>query len=101
MIILTHDPVWQSEDAQKLKEFLDTQTGNRMLSNLAAQIPSLLDGSHVNKTLVTSGEVKGWTDTLQAIFSLLTIQPPQPKPVDNYPPIDDDAYWVNHEKPTE
>ncbi len=90
--------LWDSIDAENLKNFLVTPAGEKVLHILHNEIPGLLDGEHKNKTLVRSGEVKG----AQAVFDLLvslTVEPPvnfRPKPQtknETYPDLDDESKW--------
>ena len=84
---------WESDDAKRLADFLESSTGQRALEIVAGMAPPLLDGSDVNKTLVASGAVKGYGEALRNLFSLLVVQPPQPKIRDAYPSLDDEAQW--------
>jgi len=89
--------LWDSTDAQNLKEFFSGKTGDKVLHILHRYIPDLLDGEHKNKTLVRAGEVKG----AQTIFDLLvslTVDPPaefRPKPQtkEAYADLDDESKW--------
>jgi len=85
---------WTSSDALRLREFLESSTGQRAVAHVVDDAPTLLDGSDVNKTLVASGEVKGFNKALTALFRL-TVEKPEPaaKPKDNYPDVDDDSAW--------
>lgn len=87
-------PLWEGTDATSLRTFLESGTGVRMLQILAFNAPALLDGAHMNKTLVASGEVKGYTNALTALVSLTESRPVEAAPVDNYPPLDDEAAWT-------
>lgn len=68
--------------------------------HLSDQVPSLLDGSDVNKTLVASGVVKGWGDALRALLNLTVEQPAPVRAPEAYPPLDDEAAWKDDTKPT-
>lgn len=84
---------WRSDDAIALRTFLESETGQRALHHLSEAAPTLLDGSDVNKTLVASGCVKGFSDAINALISL-TVELPQSAPVkDSYPSLDDDSAW--------
>lgn len=89
-------PDWCSEDAIALRTFLQTETGTRFLFHLSESSPTLLDGSDVNKTLVASGCVKGFSDAVNALIAL-TVEPPDsatPKN-SNYPSLDDESAWAD------
>jgi len=103
MIILAPKTiVWESEDAARLKDFLNSPTGARVLQVLAVGTPELLDGSHKNKTLVASGAVAGYQEAVNTIFKLTYENPNEPivppTTSDNYKSLDDDAAWVEEDK---
>lgn len=84
---------WESADAAALREFLESKTGQRALIHVSSQIPSLMDGSDVNQTLVRSGVVKGWGDSLQALLALTIEQPIETRATEAYPPLDLESAW--------
>lgn len=87
-------PEWSSDDAAVLRDFIASSTGQKLLVLLASMSPSLLDGSDVNKTLVASGEVKGYTLAISNIHDLRTTRPEEASgQSDNYPSLDDDSKW--------
>jgi hypothetical protein len=103
MIILTPKTVeWTSEDAARLKDFLNSPTGSRVLQFLAMGSPDLLDGAHKNKTLVASGALAGYQDAINTIFKLTYENPNAPVVPDvvseNYKSLDDDSAWVEEDK---
>jgi len=103
MIILAPKTVeWTSEDASRLKEFLNSPTGIRMLQLVAMNAPELLDGTHKNKTLVASGAAAGYQDVINTIFKLTYENPNAPivpeVVSENYKSLDDDAAWVEEDK---
>lgn len=104
MILPTKNPaeiLWESTDAQKLREFLESPTGQKVLRHLTDTTPDLMDGENVNKTLVRNGEVKGANAIFTALVQLTIEQPPQEKPVETYPSIDDESQWDGENpKPT-
>lgn len=88
---------WTSKEAKDLRDFLESETGTKMLTLLLRQAPSLLDGSDVNKTLVTSGERKGYDILLDFVVSLTVEPPTENNESPNYPPLDDDSKWNDGE----
>ncbi|NOS67376.1 MAG: hypothetical protein HOO67_03355 [Candidatus Peribacteraceae bacterium] len=87
-------PEWNSDNASELKTFLSGETGRKVLEILAYFAPKPLDGSDVNKTLVSAGEVRGYTEAVEQIISLRTHRPPETEPkTENYPSLDDDSAW--------
>jgi hypothetical protein len=94
MNFLNGQPIpWDSNDAQILKDFLQSDVGARALACVANDAPTLMDGKDVNMTLVRNGEVKGFTTAVQSLFRLCHEQPEQPKPTENYPDLDDEKAW--------
>ena len=90
---------WTSVEAKALRDFLESDVGKKLLTLCALQAPSLLDGADVNKTLVASGERKGFDSLLEFLVNL-TIESPSESPVSKeYPDLDDDTQWAGMEKP--
>ena len=87
-------PDWTVDDALVLRTFLESATGMRTLAWLDHWAPALLDGSHVNKTLVASGEVKGYTAAIKHIISLTRDNPIEKPRETEYPDPDDDSKWT-------
>jgi hypothetical protein len=97
MIIIPIKITWDSADAKVLRDFLETPVGQKMVQYLHSQIPTLLDGGDVNKTLVRSGEVKGAQSLFDSFVNLVVespaeLQPPQ-KTIDSYPSLDIEEAW--------
>lgn len=94
MIFSTVQPeYWSGEHAKLLRDFLESEVGKLALQWVAFSSPDLLDGSDVNKTLVASGQVKGYAQAIEQLFSLTKEQPPEVKSFDNYPPLDLNSAW--------
>lgn len=89
---------WTSVEAKKLREFLNSDVGQLALGWVAYKAPELLNGSHQIKTLVASGEVKGYHGALSALWNLTVEQPAEAKAAEAYPSIDDDSAWAHLEK---
>jgi hypothetical protein len=93
---------WTSDDALRLKEFLDSQTGIRVLQFLDLSAPEITDGAHAHKALVMSGRVAQHHETLNNLFKLTYENPNEPivptTASDNYKSLDDDAAWVEIDK---
>jgi len=93
---------WDSNNAALLATFLETPTGKLALAWIQYWAPALSDGEHLNKTLVKSGEVKGYSLALENLITLTVEQPAEATQVDNYPSLDDASQWSDvDEKPTE
>lgn len=87
-------PEWTSDDASSLKSFLESPTGQRAVQTLAYLAPALLDGADVNRTLVASGEVKGYSEAIQNLFALQSTRPVEPSVAQQYPSLDDESQWT-------
>lgn len=86
-------PEWTSKEAKDLRDFLNSETGVKMLTLCALEAPSLLDGAHMNKTFVRSGEHKGFENALTFIVGLTHTEPATKSVPETYPPLDDDSQW--------
>lgn len=91
---------WNSIDAINLRNFLGSQTGERLLTHLGESVPELLGSGDTNAILIRSGQVKGGSELLSLLVSL-TIEPPAsvPKASDKYPDLDDDSKWSDETIP--
>jgi len=93
MEILAKESEWLATDAERWAAFLETETGKRLLPNLAQNMPSLLAGGDVNAILIRSGEVKAYQGVIEALI-LLAHPPAPPAPsVSEYPAPENDAAW--------
>jgi hypothetical protein len=92
--ILADSTAWLPNDSENLAHFLDTETGKRLLPQLAGHCPVLLDKGDVNAILIRSGEVRAWTGMIE---SLLNLAHPAPvvnmNPATEYPELTNDAAW--------
>lgn len=86
-------PEWDSADAVALKEFLASDVAAKAFAVVSDLCPSLLDGADVNKTLVRSGEVKGYAAALSNLFDLVTKKPETSPVSEAYPDLDNEALW--------
>lgn len=87
-------PEWTSDHRKLLQDFLESDAGQIALAWVAHNAPSLLDGSDVNKTLVASGEVKGFNRFLSELISLTYEKPTSEAPAStSFPDLDDNSKW--------
>lgn len=93
MLPPSFNPRWASDDAIALRTFLQSETGQRALYHLSEAAPALLDGSDVNKTLVASGCVKGFSDAVNALIALTVDSPASTPQKTEWPSLDDDSAW--------
>lgn len=86
---------WDSADAAKLQDFIQSSTGQRLLGYLSHAAPLFLDGTNANKTLVAGGRVEGYQEAVANIVRLTHENPADPVPQKSeYPSLDDDTAWV-------
>ena len=95
MILLPPTEIdWDSTNRKMLEEFLQTPTGQRLISVLAHYSPAFGDGSDPNKTLVASGRVEGYADAVGWLVRLTKEHPTEKAPSKTeYPDLDDDKAW--------
>jgi hypothetical protein len=92
---------WSSEDEAKWNNFLLSETGRRLIPKIAESAPVLLDGADVNKTLVRNGELRGFQESLRAMFALSHSVPLASADTrTEYPALDDDKAWGDGAKLT-
>lgn len=89
---------WTSVEAKLLRDFFTSDAGQLALEWAAYKAPELLNGSHQIKTLVASGEVKGYHQALSTLWNLTVEQPEEAKASEAYPSIDDESAWAHLEK---
>lgn len=75
------------------RDFLNTETGRRVVGKALESVPTLLAGGNVNEILIRSGEVRGWSAAAQAFLSLAAPLPKPPEAPPAFPDLDDDAKW--------
>jgi hypothetical protein len=90
------DLPWFSEDAARLRKFLESETGQRMMARLLIARPSFLPASaHPHKSFAQSRDIAGYEQAIQELTNL-TLPPPE-LPQDptrkNYPDLEDDSAW--------
>lgn len=89
---------WLYTDAENLRTFLSSSTGQRLLPKLAEKTPGLLPGGDINAILIRSGEVKGIQLILQEILALTSPEQEPIKVISQHPPLEDDAAWDDGKK---
>lgn len=97
---LRSHPEWTPDDARILRLFLESDTGLRAMEWMAYWAPELLDGTHKNKTLVASGQVKGYNEVLSNLRSLVRENPVPEDPAQKsseYPDLDDNSKWTDEQ----
>lgn len=85
---------WNSDDAKALRDILETPSFQKALAFVCSDKPALLDGAHMNKTLVASGAVKGFELFMELLFRLTHEQPQTGVTHENYPDPDDESKWT-------
>jgi hypothetical protein len=90
---------WTSIDAERWAAFLETETGKRLIPNLAETAPGLLASGDVNAILIRAGEVRGFQSVLREMISLA--HPPaklEERVTESYPSLTDDSKWEDGQK---
>lgn len=98
MEITNHELQWTSENVDLWRQFLETQTGSRLLPKLAELAPTLLEKGDSNELFIRSGKVLGFQESIRALLSLAVIQPSAPSAESAYPDLNDDSKWTDGEK---
>lgn len=94
ILIPPSDIDWDSKDRKVLEEFLQSPTGQRLISVLAHYSPGYGDGSDSTKTLVSAGRVEGYAEAVGWLVRLVKEHPTEKKlPKSEYPDLDDNAAW--------
>lgn len=94
------EPVWTSADQELLAGFLFSQSGRKLCDLLAWRLPRYTGDAA--KRIVESGVREGYEDCVIELVELA--EPPAnsrlnlPAPVENFPPLDDDAAWKDFEQ---
>lgn len=88
---------FDSEDVQLWSAFLNTVTGRRLIPKLMENAPTLLDGGDINKILIRSGELRGFSEAVRSLLSLQTVLPETKPDPTAYPPLDNDAAWADNQ----
>lgn len=81
------------------REFLNTETGRRVVSKALEAVPALLASGNTNDILIRSGEVRGWAAAAQSLLSLAAPLPKPPESDDRFPHLEDDAKWSDPATP--
>lgn len=99
MEITTDALPWDDNDIIAWQNFLNTQTGRRLIPKVLEGIPELHGAGDTNAILVRSGEVRGFQDAARQFLSL-TAKPKEisSDPATSYPSLVDDSKWNDKEK---
>lgn len=89
---------WTSEDVAQFRNFLKTQTGEKLIPFLQEQFPSLLGKGETNDILIRSGEVRGCQILMRELLGMAF--PSEVKQIQSeaYPPLEDDSQWTDGQK---
>ncbi len=86
-----------AEDKDLLRQFLESRTGQRLISRLADEAPPLLGSGDTNAIMIRSGEARGFALVVQKMVEL-AYPPTLPKaPSTPYPSLEDDTQWQDGE----
>jgi hypothetical protein len=90
---------WTSIDEQRLADFLNTETGKRVVPRLMEACPELLPNGDTNAILVRNGEVRGMTLALHTLNIMAhPVKFVMPKVGNEFPHLEDDAAWSDGKK---
>lgn len=84
---------WNTEDESRWNDFVQTETGKRLLPKLMEQAPVLLGSGETNSILIRNGEFRGFAEAVKILLSLTHSPPLPPKPTQSLPPLEDDKAW--------
>lgn len=92
---ITNAPLtWNTEDEQKWRTFILTETGSRLLPKLLESAPILLEDGTRNRLLIRNGMSIGYQQAARNLLEL-AYQPPAPvSPTSEYPDLLDDSAWT-------
>lgn len=76
MRLHTDTPVWSPADAENLKAFLASQTGQRLLDKLLYERPDFAAFTDPNRRLIESGVLEGYERAIH-VLSRSTIHNPE------------------------
>ena len=98
MEITTDAPEWTSENKDILRQFLQSETGKRLLPKILESAPALLAGGELNAILIRSGEFRGFSSAVQTLLSLTASDAPHVESTPaSYPPLEKDEAWNDGE----
>lgn len=99
-MIQLNEPQWDSIDASALRDFLRSETGQRVVANLLYARPTFMaSNAHPHKSFACSREIHGYEQAVKKLLSLIEAEEQplsatlnsQAAPV--YPDLDDDSQW--------
>lgn len=101
-MIVGTPPGWSKGASELLKQFLETQTGQLFLAQLATTRPSLSGSEEINAVALRAKYVGGYEACLAKISTLS-----EPPPVEDgkgdtdelYPDLDDESKWKDGQPP--
>jgi hypothetical protein len=92
-----HAPVWDSNDAGRLRNLLSQRTGKRLILRLRLDRPDWPRGAAANDpnaVALAAKLIEGYEQCLSNIFDYLVTEPPtQEVRHTAYPNLDDDDAW--------
>lgn len=89
-----HSPVWDSNDAARLRNFLTLRTGKRLILRLRLERPEFpRTGSSPEAVALRAMEIAGYEQCIANIFDYLHSQPVADTVTTAYPNLDDDDAW--------
>lgn len=92
-----HGAIWDSNDADRLRDFLKHRTGKRFILRLRLNRPMLpvipQERGDLNAVALTAKQIEGYEQCIAAIFDCLVTESKIEEKSLAYPNIDDDSGW--------
>ena len=98
--IVANPTDWTQTDQERWANFLDTETGKRLLPALVETAPPLLSKGDINEILIRSGEVRGIQSVIRELVALAhpSVKEAIAAQSTAYPPLEDDKLWDDGQK---
>lgn len=84
--------LWHEEDSQNWLAFVQTATGQKLLTILCEAEPS---SGMTTDAVRALGLIEGHRQVVTVLKELTKVIPPPAQPPEQYPDLDDDSKWTN------
>lgn len=98
MEIVAGELEWTDVDAENLRKFLMTPTGQRVLPKLMEGAPALLASGETNAIMIRSGEMRAYRILAENFLGMARPEPQQKQAEPLYPSLEDDTKWGDGKK---
>lgn len=87
---------FDTDDRIALNNFLASRTGQRMLTRLTSEAPTLLRKGDTNEILIRNGEAVGYVTAINNLVALTSEEGPPVQQLEQmYPAPEDDKHWTD------